>query len=135
MVCFILFQPQETKLDEKGTPWSLLWSFRLSKHENTKWSCTSSGSLNPRISETMKHYFLFFQSLLKNEERSKLTFLDSLKFNKKDKEEVLFLGYKRWQHVFFEHSTLWTFRYSCFSVHFHLGYYFEFLTPPLVLYT
>ena len=47
-ICFILFRFQETKLDEKGTPWSLLC--RLSKYENTKRACTSSGSLNPRIS-------------------------------------------------------------------------------------
>ena len=46
--------------------------------------------LNPRISDTIKHYFLFSSSLLKNEERSKLNFLDSLKFNREGKEEVLF---------------------------------------------
>ena len=27
VVCFILFRSQETKLDEKGAPWSLLWHF------------------------------------------------------------------------------------------------------------
>ena len=50
--------------------------------------------------------------------RVELTFLDSLKFNRKDKEEVFFLGYRRWQHVLLEHSTIWTFWYSCLSVHF-----------------
>ena len=63
--------------------------------------------------------------LVKNEERLELTFLDSLKFNMKDKELVFFLGYKQWQHVLLEHNTLWTFRYSCFSLHFQLSYYFE----------
>ena len=55
---------------------------------NTGWACTSSGSLNPWISDTIKQYSLFFSSLLKNEERFELTFLDSLKFNREGKQEV-----------------------------------------------
>ena len=51
------------------------------------WACTSSASLNPRISDTIKQYSLFSLGLLKNEERLKLTFLDSLKFNREGKEE------------------------------------------------
>ena len=73
---------------KKDPPGVFFGVFRLSKCENTSWACTSSGSLNPRISDTIKHYFLFSSSLLKNEERFELTFLDSLKFNREGKEEV-----------------------------------------------
>ena len=52
--------------------------FRLSKYEN------------PLISDISKHYSLFSSSLSKNEERLELTFLDSLKFNRKEKEEFFF---------------------------------------------
>ena len=37
--------------------------------------------------------------LVKTEERPELIFLDSLKFYMKDKEELLSLGYKKWQHL------------------------------------
>ena len=80
---------------KKDLPGVFFGVFRLSKCENTDRECTSLGSLNPRISDTIKQYSLFSSSLLKNEERLKLNFLDSLKFNRKDKEELLSLGYKQ----------------------------------------
>ena len=73
---------------KKDPPGVFFGVFRLSKCENTNRACTSSGSLNPRIRDTIKHNSLFYSSLLKNEERSELTFLDSLKFNREGKEEV-----------------------------------------------
>ena len=75
---------------KKDPPRVLFGVFRLSKLWKHCRACTSSGSLNPRISDTIKHYSLFSSSLSKNEERSELTFLDSLKFNREGKEEVFF---------------------------------------------
>ena len=72
---------------KKDPPGVFFGVFRLSKCENTNWACTSSSSLNPWISDTIKHYSLFSSSLLKNEERSELTFMDSLKFNREGKEK------------------------------------------------
>ena len=54
----------------------------------------------------IKHYFPISSSLLKNEEETEFTFLDSLKLNKKGKEEFHSLGYKQWKHVILEQSTL-----------------------------
>ena len=73
---------------KKDPPGVFFGVFRLSKYESTNRACTSSGSLNPRISDTIKHYFPISSSLLKNEEGSKFTFLDSLKFIREGKEEV-----------------------------------------------
>ena len=74
--------------------------FRLSKYENTNehvlvWA--------HKIHELVT---LSSIKLVKNEERPELNFLDSLKFNRKDKEEVFFLVYNWWQHVLLEHRTL-----------------------------
>ena len=73
---------------KKDPPGVFFGIFRLSKCENTAWACTSLGSLNPWISDTIKNYFPVSSSLLKNEEGSGLTFMDSLKFNREGKEEV-----------------------------------------------
>ena len=73
---------------KKEPPRVFFGVFKLSKCENTSWACTSLGSLNPWISDIIKHYFPFSSSLLKNEVGSELTFLDSLKFNRAGKEEV-----------------------------------------------
>ena len=61
-----------------------------------------------KIHESLTYQTLFSPlfKLVKNEERLELTFLESLKFNKKDKEEVFSLAYKQWQHVVLEHNTL-----------------------------
>ena len=94
MVCFILFRSQETKLYEKSTPLESSSEFLGSQnYKNT--------NDHPLVQARKIHKPVTYQALfsplfklVKNEERFELTFLDSLKFNRKDKEEVLSLGYR-----------------------------------------
>ena len=101
---------------KKDPPGVFFGVFRLSKCENTEWACTSSGSLNPWISDTIKHYFPISSSLLKNEEGTEFTFLDLLKFNREVR--------KKFSLIFSNGSISslniapFFFRYTCFSVHF-----------------
>ena len=90
---FILFWTQETKFMKKRP---LQYSLEFSdsqKYENTDdhpliWACKIHKSV------TYQALFSLLFKLVKNEERIKLTFLDSLKLNKKGKEEFHSLGYK-----------------------------------------
>ena len=80
--------------------------FKLSKHENTnKHVLVQARKIHESVTLSSIILSPLFK-LVKNEERLELTFLDSLKFNRNDKEEVFFLGYKWWQHVLLEHNTL-----------------------------
>ena len=79
--------------------------FRLSNYENTNKNLLVRAR---KIREPMTYQALFSPlfKLVKNEERLELTFLDPLKLNNKDKEELLSLGYKQWKHAILEQTTL-----------------------------
>ena len=89
-----------------------------------------------KIHEPLTYQALFslIFKIVKIEERLELTFVDSLKFNGKDKEELLSLGYKQWQHVILEQVIL---HLPILMSHFTLPsqLLLRFCTPPLVLYT
>ena len=88
MVCFILFRPRETKLDEKGPPLESSLEFSDSlNYENTVKHVLVRAC---KIHESMLYraFFCLFFELSKNEEGTEFAFLDSLKLYKKEGREV-----------------------------------------------
>ena len=90
MVFFTLFRPQETKLDGKGSP--LESSSKFSNSLNMK-----TPSEHVLVQAHKIHELVTLSSIIPSSlqtcqkmKRHELTFLDSLKFNMEDKEEVFF---------------------------------------------
>ena len=90
MVCFILFRPQETKLDEKVPP--LEYSFEFSDSLNYENIIEHSLILARKIHESVvyQEFFCLFFELAKNEEGLELAFLDSLNLYKKEGKGISF---------------------------------------------
>ena len=93
MDCFIIFGLTRLNL-RKNNPLESSSKFLYSQnYENTSEHLLSRAR---KIHESVTYQALFslLFKLVKNEERHELTFLDLLKFKRKDEEEVLSLGYK-----------------------------------------
>ena len=99
MVCFILFQPQETKLDKKGPPLesSLEFSYSLN-YENTVEHVLVRARKIHELVLYQAFFYLFFE-LAKNEEGLELDFLDSLNLYKKEEREFHSHVFTSWKQV------------------------------------
>ena len=84
MVCFILFRPQETKLDKKGPPLesSLEFSYSLNMKTPSEHVLVRAHKIHESV--LYQAFFFIFFELAKNEDGLEFSFLESLNLYKKD---------------------------------------------------